>query len=102
MEVYVRVFLGGVQLETEWEGEPVTIPGYEEYKFFATPAVENYMKGSVRITEARTGYSVGRGGDNVEDAVAEARKGLEILGKEKINQRIEETIRVWGELPYRG
>jgi len=70
----------------------VTVPGYEEYEFHATNAIEPWNKGIVNITEARTGELVGSGSD-IKQATTSALMQLEKYTKDEINARIEKVLK---------
>jgi hypothetical protein len=69
----------------------VTLPGYEEYQFHATDAIEPWNRGMINITEARTGEIVGSGID-IKQATSSALMQLQKYTKNEINERIENVL----------
>jgi len=81
------------------EGELVVIPGYEDFQFYLTKAVEPWDEGMFRITEARTGYYVGIAGVDKQQAITAAIMSLEKHGKQEIKDRIDNLVALHGEAP---
>ena len=71
--------------------EKVVIPGYEEYEFYATGAIEPWNKGQINMTEAKTGEIVGSGVDT-RQAISAALMQLSRYTKTEINARIEKRV----------
>ena len=89
----IKIWIGNAYQYREVEPlEKVTLPGYEDYEFYATNAIEPWNSGIINITEARTGEIVGSGRD-IEKASASASTQLQKYTKEEINARIEKVLK---------
>lgn len=69
----------------EVEGEPIVIPGFEEFQFFIRP--EDYFV----ISEVTTGLRIGEYYESREFAIKSAKEILEKAGIEKVRQLVAEN-----------
>jgi hypothetical protein len=92
------------QYPKEWlkvDGDPVVMPGFEEYDLFVHEAVDDdgYLYGKFNVSEGKTGYRVSRFMDSKEEAIEHATKLLTDHGKDCVDELIKQSIEKDGLSP---
>jgi len=69
------------------KGEPVSFPGFDAFEFFVYRANCWWS-----VTEKQTGFSIGPGGENKTEAIAEAQNRLNLKGVKCLKREIRRVL----------